>query len=167
MSQYAVSVWVNGEPKGQPRPRAVSFRDKLGQYRSRMYDPGTAENWKAQVQLALADQVPEEPILGPVSVVMTFVFPRPKRLLRKKDPDGRLYHTKKPDVDNAVKAVLDAITNLRIWHDDTQVSELSVRKEVAAKHGRDSRPGLALTIVQKMSQEDAEAEAIEIAEATV
>lgn len=161
MNQYAVSVWVNGTPKGQPRPRAVTFYSQRKQkYMSRVHDAGTAENWKAQVQLALYNQLPEEPLLGPFAVVIDLVLPRPKRLMRKKDYDGQIYHDKKPDVDNAAKAILDAINNMGIWHDDSQVAQLLVRKHYAAKN---ARPGAAIDIVQLQPQEVAECEAIEAA----
>lgn len=159
MDQYAVSVWVNGTPKGQPRPRASSYYNpKKGKYMARVFDCGSAENWKAQVQLALADHIPEEPLLGPFAVVMSFALPRPKSLQRKKDPDGVIEHVKKPDADNLAKAVMDAINNLEIWHDDSQVSALTVTKFYTSKDGR---PGLALDIVQLEPAEIAECAVLE------
>ena len=41
---------------------------------------------------------------------------------------GELLPTKKPDIDNIVKAVLDALNEVA-YRDDTQVVELQVRKE--------------------------------------
>ncbi|MFR5151635.1 MAG: RusA family crossover junction endodeoxyribonuclease [Ruminococcus sp.] len=45
---------------------------------------------------------------------------------------GELLPTKKPDIDNIVKAVLDALTEVAYRH-DTQVMELQVRKQYKAK----------------------------------
>ena len=39
-------------------------------------------------------------------------------------PDGPLWRTVKPDVDNVAKAVLDALVNARVIEDDTQVVAL-------------------------------------------
>jgi hypothetical protein len=42
-----ISIFVHGEPKGQPRPRAFARGGMV-----RMYDPATAEGWKS----AIADE---------------------------------------------------------------------------------------------------------------
>lgn len=41
--------------------------------------------------------------------------------------DGLISPTKKPDMDNVVKIVLDALNGFA-WHDDAQVVDLSVMK---------------------------------------
>tara|TARA_R110000824_G_scaffold107223_2_gene253277 strand:- start:111 stop:401 length:291 start_codon:yes stop_codon:yes gene_type:complete len=61
------------------------------------------------------------------------VFPRPKRLLRKKDPEERMWHGSKPDIDNVVKSVADSLVMAGVIRDDTQVVELSARKVYATK----------------------------------
>lgn len=51
--------------------------------------------------------------------------------LRKSDkcaPGGLIPHTVRPDADNLVKALLDALTRARVWEDDAQVWDLRVRK---------------------------------------
>lgn len=133
-----VSVFVEGIPKGQPRPRAFARGGK-----ARVYDAGTAEGWKSQIALALKDLRPEAPIAAPLLVELIFFLPRPKRLMRRADPDGPIAHTGKPDLDNLVKAVFDAITTIRVWGDDTQVVQLRAEKFYA---GRAGRTGMGLTI---------------------
>lgn len=124
------AIDVYGEPKGQPRARA--FYDKrLG--KARVYDKGTAEGWKGDIALAARPFVPAQPIDSPVRVSLNLYFPRPSRLLRKKDPDGLIPHTAKPDTDNAAKAVLDALTAIGMWRDDALVASLSVEKHYAAR----------------------------------
>ena len=125
-----ITIRVFGIPKGQPRPRAFSFRrgDKT---LTRVYDPATAEGWKSAIAEAARTLVPTTPIEGPISMEVTFIFPRPKAHLRK---DGSTkfgsptWHTHKPDRDNCEKAVLDALTILGFWHDDAQVCAGEVRK---------------------------------------
>ena len=119
---------VLGEPKGQPRPRAFARAGK-----ARVYDPGTAEGWKGSIALAARGSLPPAPIDCPVRVAVSFYFPRPARLLRKKDPDGLIPHTAKPDSDNAAKAVLDCLTSIGMWRDDAIVSSLIVEKHYAAR----------------------------------
>lgn len=129
---------VVGVPKGQPRPRAFAFHG-----RARIYDPGTAEGWKSEIARAAKHHLPKEPLEGPLRVSIEFRFPRPKSHFRKvkgqgvlKD-DAAVFHAGKPDADNAAKAVLDAMTTLGFWKDDSQVAILSLAKTYAA-------PGLLL-----------------------
>jgi len=119
---------VLGEPKGQPRPRAFSRGGKAS-----VYDPATAEGWKGAIALAARASLPPQPIDGPIGLAVTFFFPRPARLLRKKDPDGLIPHTAKPDSDNAAKAVLDALTTIGMWRDDALVCSMIAEKYYSAK----------------------------------
>lgn len=62
-----------------------------------------------------------------------FHMPRPVRLQRKADPDEAMVMTAKPDADNLIKAVMDAMTDDGWWHDDALVCALVVTKSYAAK----------------------------------
>lgn len=134
----AATFQVMGEPKGQPRPRAYSRGGKAG-----VYDPGTSAGWKALVALAAREYLPAEPIESPVRLTVRFYLPRPKRLCRKADPAGRLPHPAKPDADNLVKGVMDALNDIRFWRDDALVFWLDVRKEYCSTSGR---PGADIQI---------------------
>lgn len=72
-------------------------------------------------------------IHAPVHVHVTAILKRPKRLQRKNDPKGLIPHTKRPDLDNIVKAVLDSL-NI-ILNDDSQVHSLSASKAYAEING--------------------------------
>lgn len=54
-------------------------------------------------------------------------------MLREKDIDGEIKHTKKPDIDNLNKAVSDAITDIGLWEDDSQVYSISASKYYTQK----------------------------------
>ena len=139
-----IRFWVPGIPKPQPRPRAFAMRVKgTGKSSARVYNPGTAEAWKNDIAIAARDHIPAEPLTGPIFCAIGFYLPRPKRLMRKKDPQHTLYHYRKPDRDNLDKAVLDALTHLGFWHDDAQVCEGGARKLYHTKTGR---PGAYITI---------------------
>jgi Holliday junction resolvase RusA-like endonuclease len=126
-----IRVFVTGDPKGQPRPRAF-YRKGLG---VRVYDAGTAEGWKSQVALALHNHgslVTD----APFRLELRFVMARPKSHYRKDGtltPSAPRSHTSKPDSDNLAKAVLDAMSQLNIWHDDSQVDQLFVTKRWAMR----------------------------------
>lgn len=129
-----------GDPKGQPRPRAFS-RGGM----TRVYDPGTAEGWKSQIAVAALPHKPSARIEGPIHVTLRFFFQRPKGHAGKKGlkPNAPTYHTAKPDADNLAKAVLDCITQLGFWRDDSQVSALDVLKKYS-----DSAPYCEITIYE-------------------
>ena len=129
-----------GDPKGQPRPRAFH----RGGHAS-VYDPGTAEEWKSCVAIAAKPYLPAKPWECPVSMEVTFYFKRPKSHFRKNGDlrDGSpIWMTKKPDVDNAAKAILDALTILGMWTDDDQVCRMVVFKRYADLH----QPGAVVLI---------------------
>lgn len=130
---------VHGLPKPQPRHRAF----RRGNHAA-VYDPGTAAGWKALVAHAADPYRPDAPMDGPLRVDLTFLFPRPKRLLRKRDSDQRIPHDKKPDRDNLEKAVLDTLTQLGFWRDDCQVCAGEVKKAYVAKEN--DTPGVEITI---------------------
>jgi len=142
-----IQAWIPGEPKGQPRPRAFARNGMV-----RMYDPGTAEGWKSCIAAALVGKVPAEPMTGPIMVTMAFSMPRPRNHYRTGKQSHRLrddapvYHTGKPDADNLAKAVMDALSALRVWRDDAQVAHLYVEKRY------DDTPGCVLR-VQEMGAE--------------
>lgn len=137
-----IEFYVQGIPKGQPRPRA--FARRMGaKFVARVYDAGTAECWKSEIAVA-ARQHLTEPLQGPLRVELTFYFPRPKSHFTKKGlrPEAPQWHTCKPDADNAAKAVLDCLTTLGMWGDDVQVCELVCRKQYAKSRG----PGALVNI---------------------
>jgi len=128
-----ISIFVRGEPKGQPRPRAFARGGMV-----RMYDPATAEGWKS----AIADEWrrsvrPMPKIEIPVSLALHFVMPRPKSHSNKNGlkADAPVWHAKKPDADNMAKAVMDALTQLGVWQDDDQVVVLKVVKRFGPTSG--------------------------------
>jgi len=127
-----ISFFVTGQPKGQPRARATRRGNHAG-----VYDPGTADAWKACVRhdwKALGQPTWE----GPLKVSLAFYFQRPashfgsgkKASVLK--PTAPVWHSKKPDRDNLDKAVMDALTNAGAWADDCQACAGSIRKLWAA-----------------------------------
>jgi Holliday junction resolvase RusA-like endonuclease len=131
-----LDIWIAGEPKPQPRVRAWARKLPNGTAIARVYDAKTAEGWKGAVALAVKPLLPETPLEGPLAVELGFVLPRPQSLMRRKDPDGEVWHTGAGDCDNFAKAVLDALTQVGLWRDDRQVVSLYVTKHYASKTGR-------------------------------
>jgi Holliday junction resolvase RusA-like endonuclease len=63
---------------------------------------------------------PPKPLTGPLSVDITFAVEKPKSAKRTAP-------TARPDLDNYIKAVLDALNGI-FWHDDAQIVEITARK---------------------------------------
>jgi Holliday junction resolvase RusA-like endonuclease len=131
----AISFFVSGEPKGQPRPRAFAMKLGNGKYSARVFDAGTAENWKSAIAAVAVNHTPSEPFPGAVAVRISFHFARPRSHYRTGKHAGvlrenaLLLHTGKPDCDNLAKAVLDCLTQLGgFWRDDSQVAYLRIWK---------------------------------------
>lgn len=59
----------------------------------------------------------------PVAVMLDFFLPWPKAT-RKKVATTEQLHTKKPDIDNLIKPVLDGLTEAGLWEDDNQIAQL-------------------------------------------
>lgn len=126
MSTFLVPLlWVPGECKGQPRPRAMSFKGK-----ARVFNPSSAEGFKAGIAVVVKPFIPAEPWEGPVSITIVCQFSRPKSHSTKKGirPNAPVYHTSKPDADNVAKAIADALTTVGLWKDDAQISAMTISK---------------------------------------
>ena len=116
---------VLGLPKPQARPRAVS-RGKF----VKVYSPST--EWKEAVKYAATKQ--ETITAEAIEVSLEFYFDRPKshygtgKNADKLKASAPRFHTKKPDVDNLAKAVLDACQDAGLFKDDSAVITLEVSK---------------------------------------
>lgn len=64
---------------------------------------------------------------GPVRVLVTFTFARPRSVSSKK----RAYMTVAPDLDKLARSLFDPLTRV-LWRDDCQVVELVARKVYGA-----------------------------------
>lgn len=117
------TILVPGKPIAKKRPRFFRKGDHVG-----TYNPQETEEGRF---LALARQfIPSVPLKGPLSIVAEFRFARPKAHYRTGKRAGELrpsapfHHTGKPDIDNCLKFVLDALNGLA-WTDDRQIVQVS------------------------------------------
>lgn len=110
-----LSVFVHGLPKPQPR---------FG--KGHAYDPKTAKEWKDCIALAVnAEWKGKPPADEPCALGIRFYFP--SKALDK----GKTWHDKRPDLENCTKAVMDALTDCKVWRDDCIVAALDVQKAFA------------------------------------
>ena len=114
------------EPTPQLRPR-VSSR---GGY-VRVYDPPKVKNFKNLLRSLAVHQYARPPLLGPLSVSLTFYRPV-QSSISKTERERRLSNESKPvvkpDADNYIKATLDALNGI-LWHDDAQIVKIEAEKK--------------------------------------
>lgn len=128
-----LQFFVVGQPKAQPRVKAFKRGNHAG-----VYDPGTADGWKLLVGAAAKANWNRVQFNGPLRLVLGFFMPRPKGHFNRHGdvrPTAPSWHESKPDVDNMAKAVMDALTQLQVWRDDSQVVQLEVSKAYGARAG--------------------------------
>ena len=120
----SLTFTIPGPPQPQQRPRFV----RQGGF-VRTYDPPKSKAAKKVVSdvatMSAFDAGLTEPMAGPIVVSIVFSMPIPK----SSKAVGGDRHTKKPDLDNLIKLVLDGISDsCAVWRDDNQVSEISAHK---------------------------------------
>lgn len=143
------TFFIPGDPAAQGRPRTRVLR--LGSRSvAQIYNPHNADDWKARVEIIARDYVPRAPLLGPIRLWAIFHVRRPQSHFRRAKerfdlkPDSPVWHTSKPDGDNFAKALLDALTAVRMWADDSQVCDQRIQKVYCT----DDKPGCLVTIQQ-------------------
>lgn len=118
---------VTGEIVGKARPR-------MNTYTGKAYTPTKTKNYEYLVKQCFLLKYPNaEVIEGRASVSILALFQVQKSTSKKNSErmlDKQISPTKKPDIDNIAKIVLDALNKLA-YKDDTQVVDLNVAKEYA------------------------------------
>lgn len=119
------TVWFPIEPTPKGRPRFTKFGNAYTPKKTQEYEKKIADYYKQNPKHVKA----EKDI--PLAINLVFGMPIPKSTPKsRKDAmvEGILKHTKRPDVDNMAKAVLDALNGIA-WEDDSQIVRLSITKE--------------------------------------
>lgn len=128
MAMKPIEFTVPAIPVPQPRARATAFAGRARMYEAKKSHP--IHDFKASCRMAAQAAYRGAPLQGPLSLDVEFVLPRPQ--LPKKLGTHRFPHTKRGDVDNFLKAVMDAL-NGTTWRDDAQVYTATACKVVAAQ----------------------------------
>lgn len=127
---------VHGQPIGKGRPRATARGGKV-----RTYTPEKTVRWESHA----ADVIQRsgaQPTTEPVRLEVEARFERPGRLKTRKEITRRsVPHIAKPDADNIVKAVCDALEKSGAVHNDSQVYQIAVAKTYC---DHDQAPGVVI-----------------------
>lgn len=148
------TIFIPGIPKAQPRPRAYIQRGTgsginpfkglkafkgfkqftNGQPQIRMYNPDTTDEWKSNINEHTAKYKDHFEDGALIDLSLLFYMPRPKGHFKKAGElkaNAPKWHSCKPDTDNLAKPVLDEMTVVGIWHDDSSVVRLTITKAYA------------------------------------
>ena len=124
MIKNTISFDVPGDPKPLKRHRSRAVQTKTGKFFIHNYDPSINE--KNNFIAKCLEFKPEQPITAPIVLDIHFYLRRPKSHFRTGKNAGKLkdnapfFHTKKPDLDNLIKFVKDALNGI-FWLDDSQI----------------------------------------------
>jgi len=114
------SFTVPGVPVGKGRPRFVKAT-------GRAYTPAKTASYESLIAYAASQAMRgATPIDAPVGIKVQAVFPIPASWNKKKKAAAH-WHTSKPDGDNILKALGDALNGI-VWTDDSQVARTSIAK---------------------------------------
>ena len=126
-----------GTPKGKQRPRVCRING-----RSITYTPKqtvTYENQIKSIYSKVANFKFERHV--PLEVGILALFAPPKSISQKVRAlmlGGEILPTKRPDADNIIKVVLDALNGVA-FHDDGQICKIYFDSQFAAPGGRSRR----------------------------
>ena len=116
-----ISFVVSGVPKGKARARTVVQGGRV-----HSYTPAGTANYERKVAAACLSackgrQMPSE---APLKFSARIYMPIPKSAnkgLRERLASGRVFHTRKPDIDNVLKSLTDGCCGIA-YRDDNQIA---------------------------------------------
>lgn len=115
---------IPGQITGKGRPR-------VNTYTGRAYTPTKTKDYELLVQQYFKLKYPRCEILeGRISVKIIAYFNIPKGINKKQKElinENQLSPTKKPDIDNIIKIILDSM-NKFAFKDDSQITKLEIEK---------------------------------------
>ena len=121
-----VSFVVPGEPQGKGRARI----GKVGNH-ARMFTPAKTVAYEGLIALAAQDVMQGRSLIeGPVLIELRIFHAVPQSKSKKWKAlalEGKEPCTKKPDADNVLKAVCDALNGV-VFKDDVQVTDGMFRR---------------------------------------
>lgn len=126
-----VTFNVDGPPVAKGRARATTIRGMV-----RLYTPAKTRAYEDTVRIAAAMAMgARRPFEGEVTMTITAMVAIPTSFSKRKRTNaiaGIIKPTTRPDADNYAKAALDGCNGI-LFRDDSQVTDLIIRKRYAAE----------------------------------
>ena len=121
-----IEFTVPGEPIAKGRARAFIRCGKIGHY-----TPDKTANYESLVRLFASQAMGSSPLMTEavwLTVDAYFSIPRSWPVRKQQDAEAmKIRHLKRPDLDNCVKVVEDALNGI-VWVDDSQVIQIRASK---------------------------------------
>ncbi|MBP2657279.1 MAG: Endodeoxyribonuclease RusA [Firmicutes bacterium] len=120
-----INFTVFGEAVAQGRPKFTTINGH-----AKAYDPAKSRSYKQIVRDEALKYKPSVPLQEAIKLRVVIYKGIPKSFSQKRRIlaiAGSIRPTTKPDVDNVVKGIKDALKSV-IWRDDSQVVELAADK---------------------------------------
>ena len=140
MSETVVHFHVPGQPVGKGRPRI----GKVGNH-ARMFTPAKTMSYEGMVAHIAHQAMQGRPLLEAAVLVDLFLDCQiPASWSQKKQAlalAGKVLPTTKPDIDNVLKAIFDALNGV-VWKDDVQCCSVAVAKRYS------TTPGVRVQVVE-------------------
>lgn len=118
---------VPGKITGKARPRVNTLT-------GRAYTPGNTKDYEMLIKQYFKIKYPKyETLEGRINVKIVAYFEPPKQTSKKQVElmlENNISPTKKPDIDNVIKIILDAL-NKMAFKDDSQITKLDIEKVYA------------------------------------
>ena len=131
MTDKTVFICVPGDPQGKGRPRVRMLSKKGSKPIPMVYTPAETVAYEESIRVEARQSMRgRELFAGPVEIKLQIFMPIPESYTKAKKAAarlGKMVPTKKPDLDNVLKAVCDAFNEV-VWVDDTQVVDCHVSK---------------------------------------
>jgi len=126
-------------PQGSARSWVRTRQDGT-HYAVTTHDNPAVTEWRRLVSDAARRAIPPDFVLfaGPVALTATFYLPRPKSA-----PKSVIVPTTRPDLDKALRSVLDSLSNV-LFRDDSQVYRVLCEK----RYAQASAPASAQIVVE-------------------
>lgn len=117
-----IDITIPGQPVAKGRPRVTKWGT---------YTPEKTVSYENLVQFSFLEKYRKsKPLEGPLIANISLYFSIPVRTSKKNRELmllGQIRPTKKPDIDNCMKAITDALNGFA-YKDDSQIIEVSVGK---------------------------------------
>lgn len=133
-----IRLIIPGEPMGKQRPRVTRFGT---------YTPKKTVEYENWVKTCYTLSETRDKLEGTIKAEIKAYMSIPKSTSKKKRQEmleGKIRPTKKPDVDNMAKIILDSLNKLA-FDDDKQIVECSIEKW----YGEEPRVEVTLSEVEK------------------
>lgn len=127
MNKQFYLYFENGMPKGTAQQKGEAIRYKNGVPYIQHYKKDNVSAARQEFCWKLKQYAPKKPSEGPVVLYVWFIFDTKNKKLWGQ------YKTTRPDCDNYVKELKDAMTDCGFWEDDAQVVDLRIIKTYAEK----------------------------------